>query len=621
MTSCLTGSGLFHCSRLLFAMIACSTLVCCNSAAGAIAWEHNYPKPSGENLVSIANGPPGFVAVARTGEILFSTDGLQWSRSEDASHVDTLFTCVRYTNDRFMAVGDPGAVLFSFDGQTWVKAQVPTTAHLNTCAGANGVYVAAGSDSTLLVSTNGNDWEVRATPQSFSAIAAGETNWIALDGATVYSSSDLGNWSVVWRWVNGPALKNIVIGVGGPVLNSVTFGAGRFVIAGGSFHDIATVRGAPVILYSDDSTAWQHATSSGNGASGEILDVTYANGQFVGVRPGAIFTSPDGAAWTAQTVGTDSGLRSVAASPTGRIVAVGYRGEILLSDNAQTWQTLTQNPREYFRSIEFADGRFVAVGGSPWYVGEQPGTAAVLTSKDGRQWHSSLTKLQNQLSSAAYGRGVWVVTGDDGQIFVSQDAKTWTDASIRNTTHDLDRVRFSHGRFIAYAWGRDIVYTSSDGIFWTKKEIPGAGAAPSGRFLNGRFVAPGTNGLVMFSHNGTAWRARPTPATQDLACVTYAKQRYVAGGDSVIVSSRNGIKWTAVAVPISVRHLKCVNGLFVAIGFNGEMLVSHDAITWEIAPAQGSRYFSLVASGNGMLVGIDGVSLYRAPIEPNALRQ
>ena len=150
--------------------------------------------------------------------------------------------------------------------------------------------------------------------------------------------------------------------------------------------------------------------------------------------------------------------------------------------------------------------------------------------------------------------------------------------SIPETTHDLSRVVYGQGSFLAFASGRALAYRSQDGVRWKSAPTQGLDYAGRVRFLHGRFVAPGPNGTVLFSTTGLRWSTRPTPATQNLECVTYGHRRYVAGGDSVIVSSKDGIKWRAVSVPIPVRYLRVINGWFVAIGGPSEVIISRDAL-------------------------------------------
>jgi hypothetical protein len=245
-----------------------------------------------------------------------------------------------------------------------------------------------------------------------------EANWVAVTIGTILASVDLANWTVVSPNSQFPVL--------GPIVQSVTYGNGRF-IATGTWDFDQPASGGSVILYSDDAVHWEFASLSGLDAFGEIPASTFANGQFAAVQQHAILRSSDGVLWERfPDIPAQYALRGVAGAETGQFVTVGDRGEIMTSDDARTWITRGESPKE-IHSVVFANGRFVAVGGSPYYIGGPVGSAAVLTSTNGYQWQSSLTNLTSQLSNVAYGRVAhgrkrWVVTGDDGQVFVSTDA-------------------------------------------------------------------------------------------------------------------------------------------------------------------------------------------------------
>ncbi len=208
-----------------------------------------------------------------------------------------------------------------------------------------------------------------------------------------------------------------------------------------------------------------------------------------------------------------------------------------------------------------------------------------------------------------------MVTGDDGQIFVSLNAVDWSDHSIPGTSHDLGRVVYAQGSFLTFASGRDVAYRSRDGVHWRSARIYGPSEVYNVRYLHGRFVAPGPNGTVLFSAGGLRWKAHSTTTMENLECVAYGNRIYVAGGGSVIVSSRNGIRWQVTSVPMLVRTIEFVDGWFVAMGWPSGVLVSRDALVWQPLDVRGAvTGVTSLAVGNGILVGGAGVSLYRGTL-------
>jgi hypothetical protein len=308
-------------------------------------------------------------------------------------------------------------------------------------------------------------------------------------------------------------------------------------------------------------------------------------------------------------------VKAVTASAAGTFAAVGDSGEIIFSRDARTWQQVTSEPREYLLSAAYADGRFVAVGGSPYYIGGPVGSAAVLTSLDGYHWRAALTNLEDQLSDVAFGNGLWVVTGDNGGIFTSADGFAWTDHTLPTTSHDLTHLVYGRGRFIAFAESRDLIYFSCNGQNWATREALGVSGVEKARFLNDRFMAVGDGGLLLVSQDGLRWDRRALPTTVSLCGIAYGRGRYVAGGSSILLYSLDGVTWQAQPAPMTVYDVEYVNGWFVALGNDSQVLVSADGIHWGSgAVPAGMDWVTAAASGKGALVALAGINLYHGTI-------
>ena len=568
------------------------------------ALEHVYPYPTGSWLTSATWGPSGFVAVGSGGEILFSEDALVWQKDTNGVPPGAGFLDVCHYNGKYLAVGVEGALLWSTNGQRWHEAGATTNSRLRTCTGGGGQYVIVAGNNTLLISTNAEDWEQRPAPTDFVDIVYGDNQWVAVNwSANIYTSTDLQNWTTTNV---GP--------FGGPVLDRVCFGQGRYIIGGAWDFDQPNALFGTVILSSTNGLAWSFASLNGLDAFGEVRDSVFANGQFTMAQAGSFLRSTNGQNWEKiEGVDARGAWRGLAGSSAGQLLAVGDFGDVATSYDGKTWYLISSNPKEFLHSIAYADGHFVAVGGSPLYIGGR-GSAAAFTSTNGYDWQSSLTDLPAQLSSVAHGRRRWVVTGEYGQIFASTNAVDWSNRSIP-LSYDLSSVVFGGGRFLAFASGRNFAYQSRDGLRWTSVKVYGDRGFGAVRFLNGQFVSVGENGTLYFSVGGLRWSARSTHASSNLNCVAYGDHQYVAGGDSVILTSRNGIQWHQTSVPLSVQSIEFVNGLFIAMGSPSGVLVSRDAVKWEPLEDRGVRTgVDSFAFGDGILVGISGISLYRGTL-------
>lgn len=298
---------------------------------------------------------------------------------------------------------------------------------------------------------------------------------------------------------------------------------------------------------------------------------------------------------------------------------------------ATGWQTIAETPQlawqqvhpqpaghaEYLNALAHADGRFVAVGGTPFSLGGPIGSATVLSSTDGSQWHTSLTNLDRQLSSVAFGAGQWVVCGDDGLLFTSPDTTNWIDRTFPSTSHDLGNLVYGAGRFITFAAFRDLLYQSTNGANWTTLEVPGLSQVQRARYLNGIFLAGGTNGNVLISTNGLNWEVRETPTDSWIGSIAFGKGRYVAGGHECLLYSLDALTWKVVPVPMTVWDITYAGGWFMAIGSNPtRMLVSADGAYWEVPSSIPAAVYGLenLACVQSTVVVAAGVDLHRGSV-------
>lgn len=275
---------------------------------------------------------------------------------------------------------------------------------------------------------------------------------------------------------------------------------------------------------------------------------------------------------------------------------------------------------EWLNSLAATEDRLVAVGGTPFYLGGPVGSSAVLSSTDGYQWQVSLTNLDRQLTAVAFGLGQWVVSGDGGLLFTSADTTNWVDRSFTNTLGNpgnLLNLVFGNGRFIALPGFRDLEYCSTNGVDWNTIEVPDLRQVQRVSYVNGIFLAGGTNGNVLISTNGLDWDVRKTPTDSWLGASTYGKGRYVIGGYLCLLYSFDAVDWKVVTVPISVRDITYANGWFIAVGALGpEMLVSPDGVHWEAPSVVPPSDFGLdcVAYAQDAVMVATGKNLYRGVI-------
>jgi len=281
-------------------------------------------------------------------------------------------------------------------GTTWTRRTSGTIESLYgvTYSGDRGLFVAVGTNGTILTSPNGVSW-ARQTSE------------------TVYA------------------------------LQGVTYGDGKFVVVGS----------AGTILTSPEGVSWALGSS---GTPESLYGVTYENRTFVAVGGGGtIRTSPDGVAWMGRSSGTRNWIYDVTYG-NGKFVAVEGGDAFLISlDNGFNWTRRTAGiapPPGYsyvgLGGVTYGNGKFVAVGNR----------ATILTSPDGETWtqRDSGASTINNLFSVTYGNGTFVAVGYPGTILTSPDGETWTQRTS-GTTEGLYGVAYGNGTFVAVGEGGTIL--------------------------------------------------------------------------------------------------------------------------------------------------------------------
>lgn len=268
--------------------------------------------------------------------------------------------------------------------------------------------------------------------------------------------------------------------------------------------------------------------SAGFGASA-VRSLSYANGLwFAGGADGKLATSPDGLNWTARDVG------------------FGTVGVV--------------------RRVVFGNGTYVAVGYDS--SGESYKAGFISSSTDGVTWTArSHTFSTAGLMDATYFSGRFVVCGWGGMVGYSSDGVNWTKVTAPYAG-DLPFFWLGHnGSTLMMGCHMDaILYSSSNGTSWTWHQSASLGAGQMNAIVvnNGLYVCVGLSGKIYTATSPTSsWTLRTSNTTASLQSVTYGNGRFVAVGDRSVVTSPDGINWTAYA------NAYGTNGYANAVGSDG----------------------------------------------------
>jgi hypothetical protein len=539
------------------------------SPSGLDQWDWRKPQPQGSRLYSVAQGGGRYVAVGKSGNLITSADGANWTNVVIEADCD--LWSVAFGNGRFIVTGNTLAP----------TSQLTNTPYWNPYP--------TDRSGLVLTSTDGLNWTATQPPadDSFAEVTFGGGRFVAVGSygrAFAYTSEDGVQWT--------PVFVDDRFGY------RVTWGAGRFVAST-----------SDRLYASTDGVHWDLVLSR---PYIYISEVAYGEGQgFMGVAyGGTAFTSPDGLSWTERGI-VGRQIRALAIGG-GRWVAACDNpvGSVAVSADGYAWELVDTATAQQIEGVLYADSRFLAVG--------EAGT--VVTSPDGSSWSPNLAENRIDYYGLTHGKGFTVAAGDDGTILTTSEGRSWTRRNTP-TTRNLHAVHYANGLFVA-GGRRGTLMTSPDGVAWTARNSGVANYIERISYANGRWVGVCEHGDLITSENGLAWAPRSTGSPySDHEGLAYGQNKWVvvggyfinpaseSGAVTTIYTSADGATWLRLPLNAGkrLRDITYANGHFVAVGNDGLVLTSTNGIDWPRYwfTSQNLRRVTY-ANGRFVVVGNDG---------------
>lgn len=190
----------------------------------------------------------------------------------------------------------------------------------------------------------------------------------------------------------------------------------------------------------------------------------------------------------------------------------------------------------------------------------------VWRSVDGITWYSATTP-SGATQELAFGNGVFVIVTDNGYVYRSADAITWTQHSLPYS-NNLAHILFNGSVFLVWQMAANRVMTSSDGITWTGGGAP-AGLAFAqhgwGVVKRGEFLLFSSGGApAKKSADGLTWIDVSThPYSQGFVADDW---NWICFGNSGFAVSPDGVTWTSYAGSL------VSSGPYKAAAWNGAVI-------------------------------------------------
>ena len=271
-----------------------------------------------------------------------------------------------------------------------------------------------------------------------------------------------------------------------------------------------------------------------------VNDIVLAGSRLVAVgERGHVLLSDDGGGqWRqAQAVPTRTTLTAVHATDARTLWAVGHGGMVLKSvDAGEQWQRVTGDPmsREVLLAVRVEpDGRGLAVGGFGY---------ALRTTDGGARWdrvellpgEAGERHLNRLFVSAAR---TWLIAAEGGHVLRGDEAAAhWQAVKTPYAGSLWGGTALPGGVLLACGMRGNVVRSADDGRSWTQQTIPGAGSLVAAAALpDGRCVVAGVDGtLALGSVGAERFALRPLQERVTLTGIA------VLSGQQVVASGSQG---------------------------------------------------------------------------------
>ncbi len=275
-----------------------------------------------------------------------------------------------------------------------------------------------------------------------------------------------------------------------------------------------------------------------------------------------------------QPLATRSVLLDITRTDAGRMVAVGERGHVILSDDGETWRQARVVPtRSTLTSVE-ASGRRL------WAAGHD---TVIITSGDGGEtWTREyfdperqqavmglhFVDEQNGVAIGAY--GLYLTTDDGGE--------NWLDGAVddENEFHLNDMVRFDDGRRIIAGEAGYSYRSFDDGESWEPLDLPYLGSMWGAVAVrNDCVIFFGLRGHIFESCDfGDSWEELTVDTLSSLSGAAFDRGKTLIAGNSGALLIRDG------GSPFTVReHSSGVDfAAVLALGDGRFILVGEDGV-------------------------------------------
>jgi hypothetical protein len=464
---------------------------------------------------------------------------------------------------------------------------VPTAALTTTIPNTSVKYVAGGASGVTLYSNDANSWYggFSTFSQIISDIEWTGSNFVAC-GTSFQAAGGGGDF--IETSSNGINWTERTPGFGSYV--GISYGGGKTVMTDGTRS----------LVSSDDGLSWKQYTvqrpnyaNGGYSVAAAVDNGVYVNGEHAFHGSSGVLYSTDGNIWN------QGGFFSNVQSEGPRWTDVVWTGVnfVCVAGNTFSWDNVAYSPDAgYWKGSRLPYA-------SQWTTVTSNGT--LLLARDSMLNQVSISNDHGVTWSKAYPLpfsptnfidntlGLFIALINGGSCYTSTDGINWTARTMPGSYNWYDGL-WTGSVFLAITSNSTIAATSINGVTWTSLTLPGvvsAGIGENMAYGGGRIIIVAGTTCYYSDNNGTTWGTATVPATQNgYYGVSYLNgkfitvPRYFTAGTDLPRYSSDGITWymgNTTSTSISDSSIASNSTVSIIVSAYTDLpYISYDGINW-----------------------------------------
>ena len=231
-------------------------------------------------------------------------------------------------------------------------------------------------------------------------------------------------------------------------------------------------------------------------------------------------------------------------------MAVGPYGSVIRSTDGRNWKALSKFANYHLTAIAWDGSKYIMFGANTEYENQAFYTASeAFVSKDGLAWTKLDFEPGEAIHNLVWGNNEFVAVGMD-HVYTSSDGVNWSKTHTHQLRNGYHNIAYVKDTYFLYGYEEKKLYTSKDGLKWTRHTLDTKADIRQMVWLKNQYVGVG-NGIYT-SKDGIKWtKQKNSPANVRLQSIFTNGKLTIAVGhvqnkgtqQQVSYTSKDGVSW------------------------------------------------------------------------------